>query len=108
MGVAVGHDASVPGGVAPFSEPSAQQPEHLPEEEAEQSQDGPHAEDHVQQEVLVRRDLVDGRAQVAGAVVPEDVADPVHRPAHRVARLVLVDVGQKLGLLPVPVCGAAG
>lgn len=108
VAVAVGQDASLLGGVALISEPSAQQPEQLPEGEAEQSQDGPHAEDHVQQKVLVRRDLVDGRAEVTGAVVPQNVADPVYSPAHRVARLVLVDGGQTLGLLAVPVCGGAG
>lgn len=108
VAVAVGQDASLLGGVALISEPSAQQPVQLPDGEAEQSQDSPHTDDHVQQKVLVRRDLVDGRAEVAGAVVPENVADPVHSPAHRVARLVLVDGGQKLGLLAVPVCGGAG
>lgn len=60
VAVAVGQDASVPEGVALISEPSTQQPEQLPEGEAEQSQDSPHTEDHVQQKVLVRRDLVDG------------------------------------------------
>lgn len=44
---------------------------------------------------------------MASTVVTEDVVDPVHSPGHRVAWLVLVNVGQKLSLLAVPVYGGA-
>lgn len=57
---------------------------------------------HVQQEVLVGWDAVDGRAQVVGAPVPEDVVYPVDRPAYWVAGLVFVDVRQEACLLSVP------
>lgn len=105
VAMTVGHDARIPGDATLTSEPRAKHSEHLPQEEADQGQDGTEGEGHVQQEVLVGRHLVHSRAQVAGAVVTQDVVDPVHSPAHRVARLVLVDGGQALSLLAVPECG---
>lgn len=102
VAMTVGHDAIITGDVTLTSEPRAEHSKHLPQEEADQSQNGADGEDHIQQEVLVGRNLVYSRAQVTGAVVTQDVVDPVHSPAHRVARLVLVNVGQTLSLLAVP------
>lgn len=58
VAMTIGHDATIPGGVALISEPTAQQPKHLPQGKADQSQDGTYGKDRIQQEVLVRRYLV--------------------------------------------------
>lgn len=69
---------------------------------ADQKQGRPQDGGDVQQEVLVDGDAVDGRAQVLGAAVTQDVADPVHGARHRVAWLIFVDLGQLQGFLAVP------
>lgn len=102
----VGHDAITPADVTLISEPTAKHPKYLPQEKAAQSQGSADGEDHVQEEVLEWRYLVHSRAQVDCTVVTEDVVDPVHSPAHRVARLVFVNVGEESSLLAVPVYGA--
>lgn len=105
VAMTIGHDAIIPAEVTLISEPTAKHLKYLPQEKAAQSQGSANGEDHVQEEVLVWRYLVHSRAQVAGTIVTEDVVDPVHSPAHRVARLVFVNVGEELSLLAVPVYG---
>lgn len=105
VAMTIGHDTIIPADVALISKPTAKHPKYLPQEKATQSQCSTNGEDHVQEEVLVWRYLVHSRAQVAGTFVTEDVVDPVHSPAHRVARLVFVNVGEELSLLAVPVYG---
>lgn len=56
----------------------------------------------VQQEVLVDGDAVDGRAQVLGTMVPQDVVDPVNGTCHWMARLIFVDLGQLQGFFSIP------
>lgn len=85
MAMTIGHDASIPGDITLISEPTAQQLKHLSQGKAKQSQDSTYGKDDIQQEVLVRRYLIHSWPQVAGAVVSEDVVDPVHSPGHRVA-----------------------
>lgn len=106
VAVSVGHTPITPsGGVTRAALFPPQQPHQPPQGQAAQGQGGRHGEHHVQQEVLADGHVIDGRAQVVGAAVAEDVADPVDGPAHRVARLVLVDAGEEVGLLAVSVPG---
>lgn len=106
VAMTIGHEAIIPSYIALVSEPT-KNPKYLPQEKAAQSQSSANGEDHVQEEVLVWRYLVHSRAQVAGTIVTEDVVYPVHSPAHRVARLVFVNVGEELSLLAVSVYGGA-
>lgn len=69
---------------------------------ADEEQAGPQDGGDVQQEVLVDGDVVDGRAQVLGAAVPQDVADPVNGTRHRMAGLIFVDLGQLQRFLSIP------
>lgn len=69
---------------------------------ADEKQDGHQDGGDVQQEVLVDGDAVDSRAQVLGAAVPQDVADPVNGARHWMARLIFVDLGQLQGFLSIP------
>lgn len=105
VAMTIGHDGIIPSYVALVAESTTKHPKYLPQEKAAQSQGSANGEDHVQEEVLVWRYLIHSRAQVAGTIVTEDVVYPVHSPAHRVARLVFVNVGEELSLLAVPVYG---
>lgn len=105
VAMSIGHATIIPGDVNSSSlvhNLPPQQSYQLPQGKASQSQGCPYNENHIQQEVLVKRHSIHGRAQVVGTIVTEDVADPVGRPVNRVARLVFVNVGQKLCLLAVP------
>lgn len=105
MAMSVGHVAIIPGDATSSALVPDLPPQHSyqpPQDEAAQSQGSPYGDNHIHQEVLVGRHLVYGRAQMVGTVVTEDVADPVDGPAHRVAWLVFVNVGEKTCLLAVP------
>lgn len=105
VAMSIGHVTIIPGDsnsstLVPDLPP--QQSYQVPQGKAGQSQGSRYRENHIQQEVLVGRHLVHGRAQVVGTVVTEDVVDPVDGPGNRVAWLVFVNVGQTLCLLAVP------
>lgn len=80
----------------------ADESSYPPQAVADEKQARPQDGGDVQQEVLVNGDVVDGRAQVLGAAVPQDVADPVNGARHWVARLIFVDLGQLQGFLSIP------
>lgn len=47
---------------------------------------------YIQQEILIGGHFVHGRSKVVCPFVPENVANPIDGPGHRVARLIFVNV----------------
>lgn len=105
MAMSIDHVAIISNGTTSF----VLVPELYPQQSSQSTQgkdahshDSHNGENDIQQEILVRRHLIYGRAQVVGTIMTEEVADPVDGSGHRVAWLVFVNGGEKVCLLAVP------
>lgn len=106
MAMSIGHVTIIPDDTSSAVVPDfpPQQSYQPTKSKAHESQASHYGNNHIQQEVLVGVHIVYSWAQVAGAIVAEDIVDPIDCSGHWVAWLVFVNVGKKTRLLAVSGC----